>query len=115
MSYDPTDLSELNMAREALGDTSNDAAAELLTDDHIQAVIDENGYNLAVALLAEGLVARFAQKPTSVGLPSGLSVAWSKRLDAWIALAARYRGLATQETAAATAGLTSRAATVAVW
>jgi hypothetical protein len=112
MSYDASDTSELNAARRALGDITED---ELLTDDEIEIVISEQGYNLGVAILAEGLAARYAQEPSSVSLPSGLSVSWAKRVEYWLERAAYYRTLAVRETSVATAGLTSRAATVAVW
>jgi hypothetical protein len=78
MSYDASDTSELNAARRALGDITED---ELLTDDEIEIVISEQGYNLGVAILAEGLAARYAQEPSSVSLPSGLSVSWAKRVE----------------------------------
>lgn len=116
MSYDDTDRSELNTAREALGDTSNDSATELVTDDHINAVLAENGYNLGVALLAEELAARFAQKVGSVRLPSGLSVDWPERVRNWRTTATQYRTLAIQEATAAQPTRTShRARNMAVW
>jgi hypothetical protein len=68
-----------------------------------------------VAILAEGLAVRFAQDPSSVSLPSGLSVAWSERVAEWRRVATRYRALASAEVAATSAPLTSRATTVAVW
>lgn len=112
MSYNDTDRSDLNKAREALGDTSNDSA-ELLTDDHISAVLTEQGYNLGVALLAEELAATFARRVGSVRLPSGLAVSWTDRVTNWRRTAAEYRGLAAR--GAGIVPLTSRAATRAVW
>jgi hypothetical protein len=89
VSYDPTDLSELNLARALLGDT---AAVELLTDDHIDAVLSLYEFNGGVAFLADELAIRYAQQPDRVTLPSGLSVAWSARVAAWRALAVQMRG-----------------------
>jgi hypothetical protein len=112
VSYDDTSLAELDRARSALGDT---ATTELLSDDHIEMIIAEDGYNLGVAMLADELAVRFAQKPGSVRLPSGLSVSWADRVATWRAVAERYRALAAAEVSATTLPLTSRAATVAVW
>lgn len=92
MSYDPTDLSELNQARALLGDTSNVSSTELLTDDHIDAVLSLYDFSLGVAFLADELAVRYAQQPDRVTLPSGLSVAWSARVAAWRALAIQMRG-----------------------
>jgi hypothetical protein len=67
-------------------------------------------------LLADELAARFAPDPTSVGLPSNLSVAWSERVAEYRRIAARYRALAVEVVSQDTSvPLTSRAATVAVW
>ena len=103
MTYSAISQSSLNLARRALGDTSNDAALELLTDAEIEALIDADGYNLALALLADGLSVRFAQEPGSVSLPSGLSVTWRDRVEEWRLIATRYRALA--QTAATLASL----------
>ena len=88
MAYDDTLATDLDWARWQLGDTSNDAATELLTDDHIEAVLSLYPRAQAVGLMAAGLAVRFAQKPTDVSLPSGLRVAWSKRIDQWNKVAA---------------------------
>ena len=91
MSYDDTLSTSLDKARALLGDTSNDAATELLTDDHIDAVLGLYAFNPAVAFMAEGLAARFAQKVSSVSLPGGLSAAWSERVKYWLGLADQMR------------------------
>jgi hypothetical protein len=109
MSYDPVSQTALNMSRRALGDTSNDAALELLSDAEITALISANGYNLGVALMAEGLSVRFAQEPGSVTLPSGLSVSWSQRVQEWRLIASQYRALSGGESALDTLALTSSA------
>lgn len=115
MSYDETSLAPLDLARGALGDTSNDPTTELLTDDHIETIIGANGYNQGVVSLANELAVRYAQKPGSVHLPSGLSVTWPERVAEWRRVASQYSTLAAQETAAASIPLTSRAKTVARW
>lgn len=116
MSYDDTDLSDLNRARGALGDTSNDSTTELLTDDHIDAVLMEDGYNLGVAKLAEELAAKYASKPGSVTLPSGLSVSWAYRVAQWNRVATQYRALAALDTAAELPARVSHyAQNVTVW
>ena len=83
MSYDDSDLSELNQARGLLGDT---ATPELFTDDHIEAVVALYGFNIGVGFLARELEARYALKPSSVSLPSGLSVSYARRT--WASLIA---------------------------
>lgn len=89
MSYDETLPTDKDKARALLGDTNEDA--ELLTDAHIEAALDLYGYSGGVAFLASELVTRFAQKPTDVGLPSGLRVAWRERIAAWKALASQMQ------------------------
>jgi hypothetical protein len=96
MTYSATDLTERNQIRALLGDTSNDADTELLTDDHIDAVLTLKGsLASAVAFLAGELVTRFAQQPTSVTLPSGLSVSYAGRLASWATLAVSFGGVNT--------------------
>jgi hypothetical protein len=112
VSYDPESVEPLDRARSALGDTG---AVELLTDGHIETIIAQDGYNLAVAVLAEELAAAHARKVGSVTLPSGLSVSWAYRVADWRKTAKDYRALAAAEAGAATSPLTSRAATLAVW
>lgn len=89
MSYDDTLATDLDWARFQLGDT--DTSAELLTDDHIEAVLAMYPRAQAVGFMAAGLATRFAQKPTDVSLPSGLRVAWGKRIDQWNKVAADAR------------------------
>jgi len=91
MSFDDSLPDDLNRARYLLGDTTNDPATELLTDDAVDAALTLFGYSGGVAFMAEGLAARFAQDPTSVSLPSGLAVSWSERVKYWLGLAERMR------------------------
>jgi hypothetical protein len=112
MSYDATDRSDLNKAREALGDTSNDSA-EHFTDDHIVSVLTEQGYNAGLAALASEFAAWAAQQPDRVTFESGLSFSWADRVAQLNRLAAKMLALAAQQTAVAP--LSARAATQAVW
>jgi hypothetical protein len=89
VSYSDTLETDLDKARALLGDT---AAVELLTDDHIDAVLSLYEFGGGVAFLADELAIRYAQQPDRVTLPSGLSVAWSARVAAWRALAVQMRG-----------------------
>ena len=91
MSYDDSLPTNTDKARALIGDTSNNAATELLTDDHIDAVLALYTFNPGVAFLAEELAIRYAQKPGSVSLPGGLSVSWPTRVQMWKALAAQMR------------------------
>jgi hypothetical protein len=91
VSYDDSLSADLDKARALLGDTTNDAATELVTDDHIDAALALYAFAGGVAFLASELAARFAQKPGSVSLPGGLSVSWADRVKTWLALAAQMR------------------------
>lgn len=92
MSFDESLTTDLDLARFHIGDTSNDSATELLTDDQIEAVLGlYTPLAIGIAVLADGLAIRFAQKPGSVRLPSGLAVSWSDRVKTWLALAKRLR------------------------
>ena len=92
MSYSDTLETDLDKLRAWIGDTSNDPSTELLTDDHIEAVLAlYPPFATALAFLADELAVRFAQKPGSVTLPSGLSVSWAERVKAWQAIAANAR------------------------
>ena len=91
MSYSDTLDTTTDKVRALIGDTSNDAATELLTDDHIDAVIALYTFNGGVAFLAQELATRYAQQPGSMSLPSGLSVSWASRVSTWLALAAQMR------------------------
>lgn len=88
MSYDDTLPEDRDKARFLLGDT---ASTELLADDLYDVVLALYPFNSAVAFMAEGLAARFAQNPSSVSLPSGLAVSWSERVKYWKGLAAQMR------------------------
>lgn len=84
MPYEDTLPTATDKVRAVLGDTSNDATTELLSDDHIDAVLAMLAtFDAGVAFMANELAVRFAQKPGSVSLPSGLSVSWAYRVAEW--------------------------------
>lgn len=85
MPYDPTLPTDKDYVRFVLGDTET---TELLPDTQILAVLATNTRNGTIALLAQGLAARYAQRVDRVTLPSGLSVAWSERVKYWLSLVA---------------------------
>jgi hypothetical protein len=90
-------------ARHALGLTNvTSAAAAIYSDEHIDAVLARAGSEAAgIAVLADALVQKYAQKPDSVRLTSGLTVSWKERIDAWRELAQRMRARTAAEAAAA--------------
>lgn len=90
-TYDDTLPTEKDSARAQLGAipaTPGDAATGLVSDEHIVVAINAAGALASgVAFLARELAVRFAQKPGSVRLPSGLSVSWPDRVKFWWSLA----------------------------
>lgn len=90
MSYDDTLPTDKDKARFLLGDTSNDATTELLSDSTVTSAITNYGYTSGVAFLASGLATRFAQQPGSVSV-GGKSVSWPDRVRRWVELAAQMR------------------------
>lgn len=89
MSFDEALSTDTDKARFFLGDTDTDN--ELLSDFQIESVLAlYTPLATGIAVLAEGLVSKFAQKPTSVSA-SGKSIAWAERVKAWRDLAARLR------------------------
>lgn len=85
MAYDPTLPGDRDKLRALLGDTGSTA---LLSDAHYDAVLTTyTTFNAALGFLANELAATFAQRPGSVTLPNGLSVAWRDRVATWLALA----------------------------
>jgi hypothetical protein len=84
MPYDATLPTDRDYVRFVLGDTET---VELLTDATIAAVLAMKARDAAIAFLAQGLAARFAQLPTTI-TTSGDSLTWAKRVDYWLSLAA---------------------------
>jgi hypothetical protein len=114
VSYDSSLSTTRDRCRALVGDT--DEANELFSDDHYDAVeAQQASFELFVAFIADELIAVYAQEPDRVGLSDGTSVAWTERIGAWKALAARMRALAALTTAKATAPISAAASTRAVW
>lgn len=90
-TYDDTLPTDMDKVRSILWitDVSSEEAA-LRTDEHIDAVLAWQGsIDGAVRYIASSLAAEFAQKPSSIHLPSGLSVSWfATRVTHWQMLAA---------------------------
>jgi len=77
---------DLDLVRAAIGDV--DAAAALLSDEEITAVLASTGSVAAAASQFAGeLVLRFARKPVRL-TADGTMLDYSERLSAWRALAA---------------------------
>jgi len=92
MSYSDTLETDTDRIRAYIGDTSNDPATEMVTDDHIDTVRGfSSTLSNAVAFLANELAVRYAQEPGRVTLPSGLTVAWQDRVKTWLDIAALAR------------------------
>lgn len=83
--------SALDRARRALGDTGEDGGVFLLTDEAITAELETWRWNDAVALLAEGLAARFGQYPDETTTPGNHTVRWRDRVSTWLEIAKRLR------------------------
>lgn len=75
--------------RRAVGDIDVDAVP-LEQDETYLAALAQFGEDLGTAVIAEGLAARYAQRPTSISDDSG-SISWGDRVKTWIAVANRYR------------------------
>lgn len=104
-TYDNTLQTPRDRVRYALGDTN--VVNALRQDETYNAVITDNGETLATAVLAEGLVTEYAQKPDSINL-SGLGLSWRERVKAWAALAGRIRAELATTLAASGTGFVSR-------
>ncbi|HEU4327448.1 MAG TPA: hypothetical protein VFS21_30195 [Roseiflexaceae bacterium] len=81
-TYNELLLTNNDKARSRLGDT--DMAAPLHSDEHIAAVIEQEGGLLkGVRYLANELIAKYGQQPKSVRLPNGLTVDFTERIGVW--------------------------------
>lgn len=89
-TYNDTLPTDRDRVRAIIGatDVSSEAAA-LVSDEHIDAVLDwKQSLDGAVSFIAGELASQYAQQPGSVRLPSGLAVSWSDRVKRWSELAA---------------------------
>lgn len=84
-TYDDTLPTDRDWVRHELGDT--DIAAPLRQDETYDALILALGKQGALRTVARALASEYARKPSSVSLPSGLSVSWSSRVSNWQAIA----------------------------
>ena len=87
-TFDNTLPAALDRMRFALGDV--DVAVALEQDETYAANLALHGEQLAIAVMAEALAARFAQDPDSFQTGS-LAVTWRERVKTWLALANRIR------------------------
>lgn len=111
-TFDELLPTEKDEARELLGDTAVTAGTTtipeedaLRSDERITAAIAKKGFELGVALLADGLVAQISQEPVKITL-GGLAVDYSARIPAWKDLASRMRTAAATAAAATSGELT---------
>ncbi len=100
-SFSPELPAALDRGRLALGDT---AAPGLRADETINAMVTANGEAEAVARLAEGLAAEYAQQPDSLSA-DGSSISWRDRVKTWLEVAARMRIVGAAAAIAATASI----------
>lgn len=101
MAFDPTLPTTLDRIRLIVGDTSNDADAEIFPDTVYTATIAEHdNWKLAAAAMAEAVAVRIEQDPTSVSFPQDMAVGWTDRTRSLRATAARLRAEAAAEDAA---------------
>lgn len=102
-TYDETEPTPKDRARGLLGDLDVPENA-LRTDEYILAILAQytgvGAFELAVAWMADGLVAEYGQEPTNVRLPNGLTVDFA-RIEVWSSLATRLRAEAAAKIEAA--------------
>jgi hypothetical protein len=116
-TYDETLATDLDRVRHYLGDTDVDPEENALrSDEHIAAVLEgEESLEAAIVVIADGLIAQFGQEPDNVRLPSGLTVSFKNRIDAWKRLITRMEAKiataisATQQAAATTDSVCNQA------
>lgn len=116
-SYNEEQPTALDKARGLLGDTTVEPETQALhSDEHIEAILARDGFDLGVAFLADELVTRIGREPVRIS-DDGSSLDFSARIPAWSALATRMRAAAAQATAAsaASAPISAAASTQACW
>lgn len=96
MSFDPSLPSVRDRLRLQLGDTSGNAATELLADEIYDAVYAYHGNNESKALLAlaESLIAKFSQTASRINL-GDMEFSWRDRMLAWKGIVVKFQGIAT--------------------
>jgi hypothetical protein len=116
-SYDEEQPTDLDKARGLLGDTTVDPETSALhSDEHIEAILDRDGFLLGVAFLADELVTRIGREPVKIA-SDGSSLDFSARIPAWQSLGGRMRAQATAAltTTASSAPVSAAASTQACW
>ena len=88
-TFDPALPTLKDHIRLTIGDRGPDTW--LLTNETIQAKLDTLPYPEALAQLAEGLAAEFAQNPSSYSESGSMSISWGERVKTWLAIADRAR------------------------
>lgn len=98
MSFDPSLPSVRDRLRLQLGDTSGDAATELLLDSIYDAVYAYHGNNDSKTLvaLAESLIAKFSQAASRINL-GDMEFSWRDRMTAWKAIVLKFEGISASE------------------
>jgi hypothetical protein len=92
VTYNPAQLTPIDVIRGMGGDTSNDPTAELMVDAEYAAILGRFGvgsapgtdvttaaFNRAAADALRSLAVRIEQQPTSLGSPTDGSIGWSAR------------------------------------
>jgi hypothetical protein len=92
MSYNPAQLTPIDVIRGMGGDTSNEPTSELMVDAEYAAILGRFGvgstagtdittaaFHRASAEAMRSLAVRIEQQPTSLGSPTDGSIGWSNR------------------------------------
>lgn len=87
MAFDPTLADPISRMRHAVGDTGD---TPLEPDATYQAVLTQHGEELGVAVIAQGLAVRYAQRPSSFTTDEG-QFTWADRVRTWLSLVDRVR------------------------
>ena len=87
-TYDSNLTTAKDRMRHRLGDVDMTNALE--TDETYAAMLALHGELLGTAVMAEGLAARFAQKPDSLSA-DGNAISWRSRISTWLELARQLR------------------------
>lgn len=96
MSFDPSLPSVRDRLRLQLGDTSGNAATELLADSIYDATYayHGNGESKTLVALAEALIAKFSQAASRINL-GDMEFSWRDRMVAWKAILTKFEGIST--------------------
>lgn len=106
-SFDPQLATAKDRLRRALGDT--DATSPLREDAEYLATITNasDDESLALAVLARGLAAEYAQLPDSIS-SDGTSISWRERVKTWLTIATSASTMSVTLTSGVTSGVLMR-------